>query len=50
VLSDYVEQLQDDPDAKPKPAQNAAIDAYEERYQEFKSAGAPEINRWPIDV
>jgi len=26
------------------------MDAYEERYEEFKSTGAPEINGWPIDV
>jgi biotin-(acetyl-CoA carboxylase) ligase len=48
VLQDYAEQLQEDSDANPKPAQEAVIEAYEERYEEFKSTGAPEINGWPI--
>lgn len=44
---DYAEQLQEDPDAKPNPAQTAAIETYEQRYRELRSSGKPVVDGWP---
>lgn len=50
VMRDYAEQLQEDPDAKPDPAQTAAMENYEQRYLEFKATGKLMVNGWPVEV
>ena len=50
MMRDYAEQLQQDPGATPNPAQTAALEAYEQRYREFKSNGRLEINGWTVQI
>jgi hypothetical protein len=50
VLIDHAKQLQDDPSAKPSPAQAAALEVYEQRYREFKSTGKLVVDGWPVEV